>query len=86
MPFNPAHRNASQVHLNEHLLCATLPATISLYDVRLKGDTLEFGDLEGDVAGSCNEVPAVVAAEIALALLTALVPSCLSQLFRLSLQ
>ena len=77
---------AGQIHLNENLFHAVLPAAIPLNDGSLKGDSLELGYLEGDIPGSGGEAAAVVAAAVALALLIALVPCRLSQFLSLSLQ
>jgi len=77
---------ASQVHLNESLFHATLPAAIPLNDGSLKGDPLELGHLECDIPRSGGKVAVVVAAAVALALLIALVPGRLGQLLRFGLQ
>ena len=52
----------------------------------LKGDSFELRHLKGDVPGSAGEITVVVADAISLALLIALVPGSLGQLFRLSIQ
>ena len=48
--LHTAHGNACQIHLNERLLHAALPAAIPLDDGRLEGHALEPGDMERDVA------------------------------------
>ena len=48
------------VHLNKRILYDVLTATVFLYDSRLKGDPIKFGDLDGDVARGYTEVPNVV--------------------------
>ena len=63
-----------QVHLNESLFHAALPAAIPLNNGSFKGDSLELRYLESDIPGSGGEVAVVVAATVALALLIALVP------------
>ena len=71
---------SGQVHLDEGFFYAAFTAAIPLNDGGLKGDSFELGYLEGNVPGSGGEVPAVVAAAVALTLLVALVPGCLGQL------
>ena len=66
-----------QVHLNERLFHAALPAEIPLNNGSLKGDPFELGHLEGDISGSGSEVAVIVAAAVALAVFIALVPGCL---------
>ena len=44
---------ACQVHLNESIFHATLPAAIPLNDGGFKGNSLELGHLEGDIPGRC---------------------------------
>ena len=68
---------AGQIHLNEGLFYAALPAAVPLNDGGLKGNALELGHLEGDIPGSGGEVAVVVAATVALALLIALIPDSL---------
>ena len=48
--------------------------SIPLNNSRLKGNPLEFGNLEGNIPGSGGKVAVVVAAAVALALLIALIP------------
>src|SRR5699024_6486450 len=75
-----------QVHLNESLFHAALPAAVPLNNSRLKGNPLEFGNLEGDISRSGGEISAIVAAAIALALLIAFIPGSLGQFLSLGLQ
>ena len=77
---------SGQVHLDEAFFYAAFTTAIPLYDSGLKGDSFELGYLQSNVPGSGSEVPAVVAAAIALTLLIALVPGRLGQLLRFSLQ
>ena len=49
---------ACQMHLNERLLHAALPAAIPLDDGSLEGHALEPGDVERNVAGSGSKVAA----------------------------
>ena len=79
-------RYAGQVHLNESLFHAALPAAIPFNDGSLKGDSFELRHFEGDIPGSGGEVAVVVAAAVALALLVTLVPGRLGQLLCLGLQ
>ena len=65
---------AGQVHLNESLFHAALPAAIPLDDGSLKGDSLELRHLESDIPRRGGEVAAIVAAAVALSLLVTLVP------------
>ena len=51
----------------------TLPAEVPLNNSSLKGDSLEFRPLEGDVAGSDGKIAAVMAAAVALAMLIAFI-------------
>ena len=48
--LHPAHGNACQIHLNERLLHAALPAAIPLDDGSLEGYALEPRHVERDVA------------------------------------
>ena len=63
--LHPAHGNACQVHLDEGLRHAALPAVIPLDDGGLEGHALEPGHMERDVAGSRGEVAVIVAAAVA---------------------
>ena len=76
----------ARLHLDERLFYAALPAVVPLNDGGLKRDTLELGDLEGDVPGSGGKIAAVMAAAVTLALLVTLIPGSLGQFFRLGLQ
>ena len=49
--LHPAHGNACQVHLDEGLLHAALPAAIPLDDSGFERYALEPGDMERDIAG-----------------------------------
>ena len=49
--LHTAHGNACQVHLDEGLLHAALPAAIPLDDCSLEGHALEPGDVECNVTG-----------------------------------
>ncbi len=71
-----------QVHLNESIFHATLPAAIAFNDGGLKRNPLELRYLESDIPGSGGKVAAVVAAAVALALLISLVPGSLGQFLR----
>ena len=53
-------RAACQVHLDEGLLHAALPAAIPLDDGRLEGYALEPGHMERDVAGGRGEVAVIL--------------------------
>ena len=64
--LHPAHGNARQVHLDEGLLHAALPAAIPLNDGSLEGYALEPGDVERNVTGGRGKVPVVVTAAVAL--------------------
>src|SRR5699024_2602455 len=79
-------RYTCQIHLNERLFHAALPAAIPLNNSSLKRDSLELGHLQGNVPGSGGEIPVVVAAAITLPLLISLVTGSLGQLLRLGLQ
>ena len=70
-----------QVHLNESFFHTALPTAIPLNDSGFKGDPFELENLEGNIPRSGGEVPAVVAAAIALPLFIALVPGRLDQFF-----
>ena len=84
--LHPAHGNACQVHLDEGLLHAALPAAIPLDDGRLEGHALEPGDVECNVAGGRGKVPVVVTAAVALTGLAALIAGRLRQRLRLLFQ
>ena len=84
--LHAAHRNACQVHLNESLLHAALPAAIPLNDGGLEGHALEARDMERDVAGGGGKVAVIVAAAVALTGLAALVAGRLCQGLRLLFQ
>ena len=84
--LHPAHGNACQVHLDEGLLHAALPAAIPLDDGSLKGHALEPGHVKRDVAGGRGEIPVIVAAAVALTGLAALIAGRLRQRLRLLLQ
>ena len=72
--LHTAHGDTRQVHLNERLLHAALPAAIPLDDGCLKGHTLKSGHMERDVvAGGRGEVPVIMAAAIALTGLATLI-------------
>ena len=71
--LHPAHGNACQVHLDERLLHAALPATIPLDDGGFEGHALEPGDLERNVAGGRGEAAVIVTAAVALTGLAALI-------------
>src|SRR5699024_3893786 len=75
-----------QVHLNESLFHAALPAAIPLNDGSFKRDALELGYLKCDIPGSGGKVAVVVAAAVALAMLISLVPGSLGQFLRFGLQ
>ena len=84
--LHPTHRDAGQIHLNERFLNTALTTAVPLNDGCLKRDPLEARHLECDISRSSGEVPAVVAAAVALTLLAALVPGRLCQFLRLGLQ
>ena len=84
--LHPAHGDTRQVHLDEGLLHAALPAAISFDDGRLKGHALEPGHVERNVTGGGGEIPVVVAAAVALTGLAALIAGGLRQGLRLLLQ
>ena len=65
--LHPAHGNACQVHLDERLLHAALPAAIPLDDGSLEGYALEPGYMERDVAGGRGEAAVIVAAMVFIA-------------------
>ena len=71
--LHTAHGNACQVHLDESLLHAALPAAIPLDDGSLEGYALEPRHVERNVAGGRGEIPVIVTAAIALTGLAALV-------------
>ena len=77
--LHPAHGNACQIHLDEGLLYAALPAAVALDDGSLEGHALESGYMERDVAGGRGEVVVIMAAAVALTDLAALVASGLCQ-------
>ena len=71
--------NACQIHLDERLLYAALPAAIPFDDGSLEGHALELWHVERDVTGGRGEVAVIVAAEVALTGLAALVAGSLCQ-------
>ena len=75
-----------QIHLDERLLHAALPAAIPLDDGGFEGYALEPGYVERDVAGGRGKAAVIVAAAIALTSLAALIAGSLSQLLGLLLQ
>ena len=77
--LHTAHGDACQVHLDEGLLRAALPAAIPFDDGGLKGHTLEPGHMERDVVGDGGEVAVIMAAAVALTGLAALVAGSLCQ-------
>ena len=81
--LHPAHGNACQVHLDERLLHAALPAAIPLDDGRLEGHALEPRHMERDIAGGRGEAAVIVAAAVALTGLAALIAGGLCQRLRL---
>ena len=84
--LHTAHGNACQIHLDEGLLHAALPAAIPFDDGSLEGHTLESRHVERDVAGGRGEVAVIVAAAVALTGLAALIAGRLRQRLRLLLQ
>lgn len=60
--LHTAHGNARQIHLDEHLLHAALPAAIPLDDGGLEGHALEPGYMERDVARGRGEIAFIVTA------------------------
>ena len=54
--LHPAHGDTRQVHLDESLLHAALPAAIPLNDGGFEGYALEPGDVERNVTGSGSKV------------------------------
>ena len=82
----PAHGDACQVHLDEGLLHAALPAAIPLDDGRLEGHALEPRHVERDVAGGRGEAVIIVTAAVALTGLAALIAGRLRQRLRLFFQ
>ena len=77
--LHPAHGNACQVHLDEGLLHAALPAAIPLDDGSLEGYALEPGYVERNITGSGSKVAVIVAAAVALTGLAALIAGGLGQ-------
>ena len=77
--LHTAHGDARQVHLNEGLLHAALPAAIPLDDARLEGHALAPRHMERDIAGGRGEIPVIAAAAIALTGLAALAAGRLCQ-------
>ena len=71
--LHPAHGDARQVHLDERLLHAALPAAIPLNDGRLEGYALEAWHMERDVARGGGKVPVIVTAAVTLTGLAALI-------------
>ena len=84
--LHTAHGNACQVHLDEGLLHAALPAAIPLDDGRLEGHALEPRHVERDVAGGRGEAVIIVTAAVALTGLAALIAGRLRQRLRLFFQ
>jgi len=84
--LHTAHRNACQVHLDEGLLHAALPAAIPLDDGSLEGYALEPRHVERDVAGGGGKITVIVTAAVALTGLAALIAGSLRQRLRLLLQ
>ena len=84
--LHTAHGDARQVHLDEGLLHAALPAAIPLDDGGLEGHALEPGHVERDVAGGRGEVAVIVPAAVALTGLAALIAGRLRQGLRLLFQ
>ena len=77
--LHTAHGDACQIHLNERLLHAALPAAIPLDDGGLEGHALEPRHVERDVAGGRGKVAVIVTAAVALTGLAALVAGGLRQ-------
>lgn len=77
--LHTAHGNACQVHFDERLLHAALPATIPLDDGCLEGHALEPGHMERDVTGDGGKIPVIMAAAVALTSVAALVAGSLRQ-------
>ena len=77
--LHTAHRNACQIHLDERLLHAALPAAISFDDGCLEGHAFGPRHMERDVTGGRGEVAVIMAAEVALTSLAALVAGSLCQ-------
>jgi len=84
--LHAAYGDARQVHLDERLLHAALPAAIPLDDGRLEGHTLEPGHMERDVAGGRGKITVIVTAAVALTGLAALIAGRLRQRLRLFFQ
>ena len=53
-------KTARQIHLDERLLHAALPAAIPLDDGGLEGHALESGDVERNVAGGREMIRPIV--------------------------
>ena len=81
-----AHGDACQVHFDQSLLHAALPAAIPLDDGGLERHALEPGDMERDVTGGRGKIPVIVAASVALTSLAALIARRLRQRLRLLFQ
>ena len=62
-----AHGNARQVHLDERLLHAALPAAIPLDDGCLEGHAFEPRHVERNVTGGRGEAAVIVAAMVFIA-------------------
>ena len=65
--LHPAHGNARQVHLDERLLHAALPAAIPLDDGCLEGHAFEPRHVERNVTGGRGEIAVIVAAMVFIA-------------------
>ena len=77
--LHTAHGNACQIHLDEGLRHAALPAVIPLDDGCLEGHAFEPRHVERDVTGGRGEVAVIMAAAVALTGLAALVAGSLCQ-------
>ena len=82
----PAHGDTRQVHLDEGLLHAALPAAIPLDDGGFERYALEPGDVERNVTGGRGKVAVIVTAAVALTGLAALIAGRLRQRLRLLFQ
>ena len=71
--LHPAHGNACQIHFDEGLLHAALPAAVPLDDGGLEGYALEPRHVERDIAGGRGEAAVIVTAAVALTGLAALI-------------
>lgn len=84
--LHTAHGDACQVHLDEGLLHAALPAAIPFDDGCLEEHALESRHVERDVTGGRGEVVVIMAAAVALTGLAALVAGSLCQGLRFFFQ